>query len=120
MPSSRPMLTAILRGLRGRCPACGEGRLFEGLIKQAPVCTHCGEPTGEIPADDGPPWFTVLILGPFLAAITFLVSMTPSVPLWLALPILGIGAIGAVLLMLPRVKGVFIGILWRLQKNNQT
>ncbi|WP_350173817.1 DUF983 domain-containing protein [Hyphomonas sp.] len=116
MPSSRPMLTSILRGLRGRCPACGQGRVFDGFLKQAPVCSHCGEPIGQIRAEDGPPWFTVLILGPVLAPITFLVSMNESGPLWLSLPALGTGAVGAVLLLLPRVKGAFIGLLWRMQQ----
>ena len=116
MPSSRPMLTSILRGLRGRCPACGQGHVFEGYLKQVPVCSHCGEPIGQIRAEDGPPWFTVLILGPILAPITFLVSMNESVPLWLSLPALGTGAVGAVLLLLPRVKGAFIGLLWRMQQ----
>tara|TARA_R110000787_G_scaffold4726_4_gene17835 strand:+ start:4079 stop:4438 length:360 start_codon:yes stop_codon:yes gene_type:complete len=115
--SRRPALSSVLRGLRGRCPACGEGRLFDGYLRQAPSCSHCGEPIGYIRAEDGPPWFTVLILGPFLAPLTFIVSMNEAVPLWISLPALGIGAVGAVLVLLPRVKGAFIGLLWRMQKS---
>lgn len=117
MPYPRPMSTSILRGLRGRCPACGHGHVFEGYLKQAPTCSDCGAPLGLIRAEDGPPWFTVLILGPFLAPITFLVSMNGSGPLWLSLPALGAGAVGAVLVLLPRVKGAFIGLLWRMQNS---
>ena len=90
--SRRPALSSVLRGLRGRCPACGEGRLFDGYLRQAPSCSHCGEPIGYIRAEDGPPWF-------------------------ISLPALGIGAVGAVLVLLPRVKGAFIGLLWRMQKS---
>jgi len=30
------------RGLRLRCPICGEGRLFKGLFSMAPACPSCG------------------------------------------------------------------------------
>ncbi|MBU2607597.1 MAG: DUF983 domain-containing protein [Alphaproteobacteria bacterium] len=113
---SRTALTPILRGLRGRCPACGKGRLFTGYLRQAPTCSHCGEPTGQIRAEDGPPWLTVLILGPLLAPLTFIVSMKVALPLWLSLSALGAFAIGAVLFLLPRIKGAFIGLLWRMQQ----
>jgi uncharacterized protein (DUF983 family) len=91
--------------------------LFDGYLKQAAACSRCGGPIGQIRAEDGPPWFTVLVLGPLLAPITFLVSMNDAVPLWLSLPALGLGAVGAVLLLLPRVKGAFIGLLWHMQKS---
>ena len=117
-PAHRTSLTPILRGLRGRCPACGKGRLFSGYLRQAPACSHCGEPTGLIRAEDGPPWLTVLILGPLLAPLTFIVSMKSTLPLWLSLPALGAFAIGTVLFLLPRIKGAFIGLLWRMQQGD--
>lgn len=30
------------RGLRLRCPKCGEGRLFRGYFAMAPACPSCG------------------------------------------------------------------------------
>jgi uncharacterized protein (DUF983 family) len=43
MTSSRSKLigTALRRGLRKRCPHCGEGRLFSGW-SQLERCSHCG------------------------------------------------------------------------------
>jgi uncharacterized protein (DUF983 family) len=32
----------ILRGLRLRCPACGQGRLFKSMFKMHDECPHCG------------------------------------------------------------------------------
>src|ERR1035437_1147027 len=32
----------IARGLRGRCPRCGEGKLFQGFLGLRPRCEHCG------------------------------------------------------------------------------
>jgi uncharacterized protein (DUF983 family) len=35
-------LQAIGRGLRRRCPRCGEGPIFEGFINMRKQCTSCG------------------------------------------------------------------------------
>tara|TARA_R110000765_G_C18878514_1_gene601824 strand:- start:496 stop:861 length:366 start_codon:yes stop_codon:yes gene_type:complete len=112
----RTGLTPILRGLRGRCPACGKGHIYVGYLRQATICSHCGEPIGLIRAEDGPPWLTVLILGPLLAPLSYIVSMKSPAPLWISLLALGAFAIGAVLFLLPRIKGGFIGLLWRMQQ----
>ncbi len=112
-----PALIAVMRGLRGRCPACGRGRLFVRYLKQAEACEACGAKTGEIEAEDGPPWLTVLMLGPALAALTFISARQESWPLWMRLAGLGVFAVGAVLVMLPRVKGGLIGALWEMRRN---
>ena len=110
-----PSRIAALRGLRGRCPACGKGRLFAGYLKQAPACADCGAATGEIEAEDGPPWLTVLLLGPLLAALTFIAARHEDWPLWMRLAGLGAFAIVAALMLLPRIKGALIGVLWGMR-----
>ena len=37
-----PVVAAIMRGLSGRCPACGEGRMFRKFLKVADACEACG------------------------------------------------------------------------------
>jgi uncharacterized protein (DUF983 family) len=37
-----PLGTALWRGLRLRCPVCGQGRLFRNWITMHPACEHCG------------------------------------------------------------------------------
>lgn len=108
-------LRSVLRGARLRCPNCGKGKLFTGYLKQAPVCDVCGAATGEIAAEDGPPWLTVLVLGPLLAALTFIAARHEAWPLWARLSGLGAFAILAVVVMLPRVKGGLIGALWGMR-----
>ena len=66
---------------------------------------------GDIRADDGPAWLTVLTLGPLLVAVTFFVSFA-DFPLWASLPAAALIVTGAVLLLLPRMKGAFIAALW--------
>ena len=42
MAPSDGTLTVLGRGLRRRCPRCGEGALFDGFFTQRPRCTACG------------------------------------------------------------------------------
>ena len=85
-PSKRPPPgLALWRGLRMKCPACGQGEVFRAYLKPVDVCAACGEPLGQVPSEDGPAWLTVLGLAPVLVAVTFLVSLS-GLPLWVTLP----------------------------------
>ena len=37
-----PAELPIGRGLRGLCPRCGQGRLFQGFLTLRPACEQCG------------------------------------------------------------------------------
>ena len=54
---------AFLRGLRGRCPACGQGRMFRALLKVNDHCPSCGEALHHHRADDAPAYFNIVIVG---------------------------------------------------------
>ncbi|MEE2566516.1 DUF983 domain-containing protein [Hyphobacterium marinum] len=114
LPSAR---TAVWRAVRGRCPRCGKGRLFIGYVKPARACDVCDEPVGDIRAEDGPSWLTILMTGPVVLPVVFTLFAFSGWPDW---AIVGTGivlAVGSALCLLPRVKGGFIGVLW-LSKNS--
>ena len=54
---------ALLNGLRGRCPACGTGRLFRRFMKVADACESCGEPLHHHRADDFPAYLVIVVVG---------------------------------------------------------
>ena len=56
-----------------------------------------------------------LKISPLLAALTFITARHEAWPLSMRLGGLGAFAILAVLVMLPRVKGGLIGVLWRMR-----
>ena len=98
--------------MRGRCPRCGEGRIFDGYLTVVDDCAACGEPLGGYRAADGPAFFTITIVGLLLVPLigfTF-VAFRPS-PVVLMLVILGI-VTALTLVLLRLVKGAFIGFLW--------
>jgi uncharacterized protein (DUF983 family) len=112
---AHPLLRSIGRGLAFRCPACGKGRLFGRYLKVEPACGACEHPLGQYPADDGPAYLTILLVGHLIVApLLFFPIVWESNPLY-SLPII-LGALTVLtLLILPRVKGGWVGMMYALQ-----
>jgi uncharacterized protein (DUF983 family) len=105
-----PLSTSISRGLRGRCPRCGEGVLFRGFLNLKPRCESCGLDYGFADAGDGPAVF-VILLGGFLVVFAALITEVLYKPpfwlhalLWLPLILL------VTLVPLRAIKGLLIDL----------
>lgn len=109
-------LRPLWRAFNLRCPACGKGALYRRYLKPVAQCAVCAEPLGKIAADDGPAAWTILGLGPFLVPMAFMVSMSGA-PIWMTLPFLLLLSVAIVLVALPRVKGVFMAVLWNMDRS---
>ena len=111
-PADRPLWPAIQRGWRQRCPACGRGRLFRGYLKLRPSCALCGEDFSHARADDGPAYLAILITAKVVGtAMLAVYTAWPMDPLLLAV-IFCVVATAMALYLLPRLKGVIVGIQW--------
>jgi len=110
----RPLAPSVLRGLKGCCPACGRGKLFWRYLKVSGRCDACDEDLARYPADDGPAYVTILLMGHLVVApLLFFPIVWKSNPAYSAPLILG--ALAALtLLALPRVKGGWIGLMYAL------
>ena len=106
----------IGRTTAGRCPNCGTGKLFSRYLKQVDYCADCDAPLGQIRADDGPAWLTIILVGHILAPVLLLVVPGSLWPEWVSALVWCSLALVMTLLLLPRAKGLFIGVLWRMQK----
>ncbi len=112
LTQERPTGQAMLRGARGRCPACGEGRLFTSYLKVADACPACHEDLHHQRADDGPAYLTILVvshLGAPLLLASFIAWRPSAMTMILSF---GIGAIVLSLAMLPVIKGAMVGLQW--------
>lgn len=110
--ADRSTRQAMLRGARGRCPACGQGRLFQGYLKVVDHCPNCGEAMHHQRADDGPAYLTILLvshLGAPLLLASYIAWRPSAMTIILAF---GIGAIVLSLLLLPIFKGGMVGLQW--------
>lgn len=103
---------AILRGVRGRCPRCGEARLFMRFLKPIPHCPHCGQDWRHQQADDFPAYVSIFVTGhlmaPLIIALTRDADLSVPVLMALLLPLALILMIG----LLQPAKGVIITLQW--------
>jgi uncharacterized protein (DUF983 family) len=103
---------AVLRGLSRRCPCCGTGRAFRSYLKIVDVCDSCQTPLGLYPCDDGPAYITMLLVGHLIIAPLFIFEgmWRNHIEVMLPAAMFGMGLL--TLIILPFVKGGFLGLLW--------
>ena len=103
---------AAIRGFMLRCPSCGVGKTLHKYLKVRDKCSHCGIALHHAKVDDGPAYFTLMvvvaIIFPLFAVIYY--NSDPN-PLVVALSLMS-AATALALWLLPRMKGVFIGLQW--------
>lgn len=106
---------SMLRGLKGRCPHCGEGKLFCAYLKVEPTCPACGHDLSKYPADDGPAYFTILMVGHLIVAPLLIFPVIWQASPWIVAPATLIPLAIVSLVLLPLNKGWFIGLLYALR-----
>jgi uncharacterized protein (DUF983 family) len=103
---------ALWRGLRGRCPKCGQGRLLHGYLKVAGQCTACAEPLGHLRSDDAPAWVTIIVVGHIAMPAALIMEQVYHPEVWIQeviwLPVVAL----LTLALLPRSKGMVLALLW--------
>jgi uncharacterized protein (DUF983 family) len=103
---------AIKRGLRLKCPRCGEGALFYRYLKVQPECPCCGLDLTPQRADDGPAYLVILVvchLAGFMMAILWeSFRMEPIVMATLMSVFVTVVALA----LLPSAKGLFVAVQW--------
>src|ERR1700735_4436474 len=85
--SERSAGAGLKRGLLRRCPNCGEGHLFTGYLAVEPRCEACGHENALYRADDGPAYFTILIVGHLVIVPLLCLSFILTWPLAAVLPL---------------------------------
>lgn len=116
MNRSRP--SALRAGLSCRCPACGEGRLFEGYLTVRPRCAVCGLDFAAEDSGDGPAAFIVLIVGTVVVSAVVMVEVRHAPPLWLHLVLWLPLTLGGVLLLLRPAKALMIALQHRHRRQD--
>src|SRR3712207_565974 len=76
----RPPQQPFAVGLKGRCPRCGEGRLFNGFLALRPSCAACGLDFGFADSADGPAFFVMTAVGFIVAGAALLTEIAWSPP----------------------------------------
>jgi uncharacterized protein (DUF983 family) len=105
---------AVGRGLRGRCPACGGGRLFGRFLKVAEACEACGTEFHHHRADDLPPYLVIFIVGHIIGWGILTAETRYEAPLWFHLVLWPALTLVLSLVLLQPVKGAVVGLQYAL------
>ncbi len=78
-------LPPVRTGIRGLCPRCGQGHIFQGFLKLRPRCEACGLDLSFADPADGPAFFSTMFMSfPVLGFIWWLdANFEP--PIWVHL-----------------------------------
>lgn len=107
--------TAVRRAALGRCPACGQGRLFGRFLKTRECCEACGQAFHHHRADDFPPYIVMFLVGHLVGfGIYTAETRFEDVPLWFQLALWPLLAVVLCLALLQPVKGAVIGLQYAL------
>lgn len=108
----RAIWPAIRRGLRRRCPACGQAALFTGYLTLKTTCPSCGLDTQRYRADDAPAYVTIAVVGhivvPLLLTMERMYAPSTLIQTAVWLPV----TLALTLWILPRAKGALVATNW--------
>jgi uncharacterized protein (DUF983 family) len=106
-----PLLAALKRGLRGRCPVCGQATLFNGYLRVRVACPHCAAPLGRVRADDVPPYFTILVVGHIVVPGMLVLERVAAPPIWVQTVLWVPLTLILTLVLLRPIKGAIVGTM---------
>ena len=106
-------------GLRGRCPRCGRGALFQGFLTLRDHCPVCGLGLAGHDSGDGPAVFVIFILSFGIVGLAGFVEYLYAPPLWLHVVIWTPVIVGLGLLLLRPLKGLTVAIQYRFRATDE-
>lgn len=108
----RSVWNAMGRGMRHRCPQCGEGRMYRSYVKTQDACQTCGLDLTGHRADDAPPYFTIIVIGHLMIPLALAMKQVFDPPIGLQFAIWLPLMIASIWWLLPASKGALIGLQW--------
>lgn len=105
--------TPVANAIRGRCPRCGQGKLFKGFLTPAESCEKCGLDLEFANSGDGPAVFIILIVGFIVVGFALVAEVVWHWPYWLHAVVWVPLILGLSFGLLRPLKGWFIGMQYR-------
>jgi uncharacterized protein (DUF983 family) len=114
--ASVPPLLALRRGLRLRCPRCGEGPLFHGWNRLHERCPVCGLVYERATGDT---WFFMYMTTAGLTGV-LVVAMFLIRPrlVWVGQLVISAAALVLIVLSLPFRKGIAVALSYLVQRES--
>ncbi|WP_342363484.1 DUF983 domain-containing protein [Terrarubrum flagellatum] len=103
-----PPQNPIAVGLAGKCPRCGQGKLFAGYLTLAPKCDACDLDYSFADSADGPAVFLMFIVGFIVVGGALWLEFTVEPAIWIHFTLWPTLAILLSAALLRPLKGVMI------------
>jgi len=108
---------ALWRGIKGKCPRCGETHLFARFLKPVERCRLCSQNWTLHAADDIPPYIAILFTGHIMAPVIIELGLNEAIPAWAMMMIVAVMAVILMGALLQPAKGGVIALQWWLGLN---
>jgi uncharacterized protein (DUF983 family) len=96
-----------------RCPRCGEGRVFTGLLTVRAACPSCALDLSAEDAGDGPAVFLIFFLGAVAVGIAAWLELSFSPPIWVHIVVLTPLIVGGAIGLMRPLKAGMIALQYR-------
>ena len=110
-------VSPVWAALWGRCPRCGKGKVFSGLLTVRPACPVCGLDLSAHDAGDGPAVAVIFILGTLILVLAFWVEFTLSPPLWVHAVLWPVVTVPLAIALMRPLKAGLIALQYRYRRN---
>ncbi|MFL5283382.1 MAG: DUF983 domain-containing protein [Rhodopila sp.] len=103
--------------LRCRCPRCGQGKLFTGLLTLRPACPVCGLNFSQSDTGDAGAVGVIMVLGAIVVGLAFWVDFTFMPPLWVHAILWPLVTIPPAILIIRPVKAALVAAQFRTRSS---
>lgn len=108
-----PPVSVLEAAVLCRCPRCGSGNLYSGVLTVAPRCNVCDLDLQAEDSGDGPAVFVILILGALVVLLASIVEVEFAPPLWVQLVLWTPVIFGGAIAMLRMFKAGLIALQYQ-------
>jgi uncharacterized protein (DUF983 family) len=108
-----PRVSILRAASRCRCPRCGQGRLYAGLLTVRDTCEVCGLDLREHDSGDGPAVGVMFVLSAIVVGAAFWVEFTFNPPLWVHIVLWPLVTIPLAVAMMRPLKAALVAVQYR-------
>ena len=107
------MVDPVRAGATGRCPRCGRGRIYNGLLSLTDRCPDCGLDIAAFNVGDGAAAFLIFFIGAIVVGLAMWLELSVSPPWWLHVILWVPLTVAGAILTLRVSKGVLLGLEYK-------
>ena len=103
----------LVAALHCRCPRCGKGKLYTGLLTVRERCPVCGLDLRQADTGDGPAVFVMFFLSVIVVGLGAWVEFTFSPPLWVYVVLWPLPTFALAIVVMRPVKALMVALQYR-------